>query len=66
MEKSLTEKKMFVSKVIKEGDDLVMLLPNDLLEIFNLEEDAIYIWQMNDDGSFSIIKSNIKSGIGKE
>lgn len=61
----MTLKDTYVSKVIKEGDDIVMLLPQDLLERLSLTENDIYIWHFNEDGTISLIQTNTKSAIGE-
>jgi hypothetical protein len=64
MEKNLTiEKDIYISKVIKEGDDFVMLLHPDILKRLSLSEDNVYMWYFNDDGSVSLKPTNIKSQI---
>lgn len=45
------EKEIYITKVIKEGDDLVMLFQHDLLNKLNLEPDTIWQWVPQKNGT---------------
>lgn len=44
----------FVTKVVKEGDDLVFLFPEDFIKKLRLKDHDILQWEVADDGRISI------------
>ncbi len=44
----------FVTKVLKEGDDLVFLFPEDFIKKLNLKHDDVLEWTVMDNGTVVI------------
>lgn len=44
----------FVTKVLKEGDDLIFLFPQDFIDKMKLKHNDVLEWTVNDDGTVTI------------
>lgn len=56
--------KKWLTKVITEGDDIVVLFPQQLLDYLNLHEGEVLLWTADDDGKVTIEKTNIVDQAG--
>jgi hypothetical protein len=60
----MKDQEVHVTKIIKEGDDLVMLFQPDLLTKLKFEVDSIWQWIPQDDGTIilnNVAKSNLET-----
>jgi hypothetical protein len=44
----------FITKVIKDGEDLVFLFPQDFIDKMKLKHNDVLEWTVNDDGTVVI------------
>lgn len=51
-----TNDKVYVTKIIKEGDDLAMLFQQDLLTEMQFEEDSLWQWIPQPNGTIILNK----------
>lgn len=57
--------KIFYTKVIIDGDDTILLFPEDLIKDMNLKNNQILEWHFEKDGSLVIKPTNIISNTVK-
>lgn len=49
--------KVHTVKLIEDGEDLILPIPDEILEALDLEEGDVLKWINNQDGTFSLVKS---------
>lgn len=54
MEKDVKE--IYVSKIVEENGEIVMLFQPDLLEKMNFKPDTLWQWEMQEDGSIRLLQ----------
>lgn len=58
--------KVHTVKLIEDGEDLILPIPDEILKELDLEEGDVLKWIDNADGSFALIKGQYDSDSGVE
>ena len=54
----------FTVKLIEDGDDLILPIPDEILKALDLEEGDVLKWKDNEDGTWSLTKGQYDSDSG--